>query len=81
MQVIFGLHLEEELEDETKYETAFKTFDAADYSLIATIEIKKSVLGLCSSWDDGNLAIVEQVLLPSLASQIPSNIAGQRRWC
>ena len=64
MQVIFGLHLEVELEDETKFETAFQTFDASDYSLIATIETKKSVLGLCSSWDDGNLAIVEQVCYP-----------------
>ena len=56
---MFGLHLEIELEDETKYETAFKTFDAADYSLIATIETKKCVLGLCCSWDDDKLAIVE----------------------
>eukprot|EP00092_Neocalanus_flemingeri_P098180 GFUD01125193.1.p1 GENE.GFUD01125193.1~~GFUD01125193.1.p1 ORF type:complete len:1498 (-),score=483.98 GFUD01125193.1:148-4641(-) len=59
-EVIFGLNLEQELEDETKFETAFKTFDASDYSLIATIETKKSVLGLCSSWDDQSLAVVEQ---------------------
>merc|ERR1712106_987639 len=59
-EVIFGTNLEQELEDETKFETAFKTFDASDYSLIATIETKKSVLGLCSSWDDCNLAVVEQ---------------------
>ena len=49
------------MEDETKFETAFKTFDSSDYSLIATIETKKSVLGLCSSWDDTSLAVVEQV--------------------
>ena len=65
--MIFGLNLEQELEDETKFETAFKTFDASDYSLIATIETKKSVLGLCSSWDDCNLAVVEQVHFLSVA--------------
>merc|ERR1712013_947710 len=59
-EVIFGTNLEQELEDETKFETAFKTFDATDYSLIATIETKKSVLAVCSSWDDSSLAVVEQ---------------------
>ena len=62
-EVIFGTNLEQELEDETKFETAFKTFDATDYSLIATIETKKSVLAVCSSWDDSSLAVVEQVVL------------------
>jgi len=59
-EVIFGTNLEQELEDETKFETAFKTFDATDYSLIATIETRKSVLAVCSSWDDSSLAVVEQ---------------------
>ena len=59
--MIFGLSLEQDLEEDTKYETAFKTFDARDYSLIATIETKKSVLHLCPSWDDSNLAVIEQV--------------------
>lgn len=59
-EVIFGTNLEQELEDETKFETAFKTFDATDYSLIATIETKKSVLAVCPSWDDSSLAVVEQ---------------------
>ena len=59
--VIFGVSLEQEMEDDTKYETAFKTFDAGDYSLIATIETKKSVLNLCPSWDDCSLAVIEQV--------------------
>ena len=60
--VIFGVSLEQELEEETKYDTAFKTFDAGDYSLIATIETKKSVLNLVSNWDDSNLAVIEQVI-------------------
>merc|ERR1719305_440352 len=49
-----------ELEDETKFETAFKTFDASDYSLISTVDTRKSVLGLCPSKDDLMLAVVEQ---------------------
>merc|ERR1712012_359057 len=59
-EVIFGVNLEQELEDETKFETSFKTFDAGDYSLIATIETKKSVLNVCPSWDDCQLAVIEQ---------------------
>jgi len=59
-EVIFGVNLEQELEDETKFETAFKTFDASDYSLISTVDTRKSVLGLCPSKDDLMLAVVEQ---------------------
>ena len=34
--IIFGLNLEQEadMDDEPKYETAFKTFEASDYSSI-----------------------------------------------
>merc|ERR1719319_1018030 len=58
--VIFGVNLEQELEDETKFETAFKTFDASDYSLISTVDTRKSVLAVCTSQDDLQLAVVEQ---------------------
>ena len=64
--VIYGLQLEQEVDDETKFETSFKTFDASDYSIIATTETKKSILGLCPSWDDLSLAVVEQVPYPTL---------------
>ena len=60
--VIFGVSLEQELEDETKYETSFRTFDTSNYSQIATIETRKSVLSLCPSPDDINLAVIEQVI-------------------
>jgi hypothetical protein len=60
--VIYGLQLEQEVDEESKFETSFKTFDAGDYSIIATTETKKSILGLCPSWDDLTLAVVEQVL-------------------
>ena len=65
--MIFGVSLEQEMEDETKYETSFRTFDAGDYSQIATIETKKSVLNLCSSLDDCHLAVIEQVRTDSLS--------------
>ena len=59
--VMYAVNLDQEVDDDTKFETAFKTFDASDYSLIATIETKKSVLGVCPSWDDCNVAVIEQV--------------------
>ena len=48
------------MEDDPKYETTFKTLDATDYSLIATIETKRACLSVCPSWDDMSLAVVEQ---------------------
>ena len=60
-EVMYAVNLDQEVDDDTKFETAFKTFDASDYSLIATIETKKSVLGVCPSWDDCNVAVIEQV--------------------
>merc|ERR1711874_33406 len=62
-EIIFGLNLEQDTEDETKFETAFKTFEASDYSSIATIETKKSVLGLCTSRHDLMLAGMEAVMI------------------
>jgi len=59
--IIFGIHLEQELEDETYFEKSFKTFEASDYSLISTVNTRKGVLGLCTSRDDLSLAVVEQV--------------------
>ena len=85
--VIFGVSLEQEMEDDTKYETAFKTFDAGDYSLIATIETKKSVLNLCPSWDDCSLAVIEQVRYGinnvgvAVACNIPELLTNNRRSC
>jgi HIV-1 Vpr-binding protein len=65
--VIYGLQLEQEVDEESKFETSFKTFDAGDYSIIATTETKKSILGLCPSWDDLTLAVVEQVMYRTLS--------------
>ena len=59
--IMYGLQLEQDFEDESKFETSFRTFECSDYSNIATVELKKSVLGLCPSWDDMSIAVVEQV--------------------
>ena len=40
--------------------TTFKTLDSSDYSLIATIDTKTYVAGLCTSWDDRCLAVNEE---------------------
>ena len=45
-----------EINSENRFLTAFKIFDSSDYSLIATIDTKNNVVGLCSSWDDCYLA-------------------------
>jgi len=58
--VIFGLQLEQEYDDEPKFETSFRTFDCSDYSSIATIEIKKQVVGLAPRPDDTIIGVVEQ---------------------
>ena len=58
--VIYGVSIDDNDEElDTLYETSFKTFDASDYSLIATIETKKSVVQVCPSWDDCHLSVVE----------------------
>jgi len=77
--IIFGLNLEQETEDETKFETAFKTFEASDYSSIATIETKKSVLGLSTSRHDLMLAVVEQGLVANEESSIRLYDIGRLR--
>lgn len=79
--IIFGLNLEQEadMDDEPKYETAFKTFEASDYSSIATIETKKSVIGLQTSRHDLMLAVVEQGLVASEESSIRLYDIGRLR--
>merc|ERR1711874_350769 len=77
--IIFGLNLEQDTEDETKFETAFKSFEASDYSSIATIETKKSVPGLCTSRHDLMLAVVEQGLVATEESIVRLYDIGRLR--
>ena len=63
--IMYALSLEQEDDDGDKYDTAFKTFDAHDYSNIATIETRRAVLGLSSSSNDMLLAVVENTLSPA----------------
>lgn len=53
-------------EDEEEYQTkkspfgsSFRTFDGTDYSNIATIDVKKSIFGLCTDSSDCKLAVIE----------------------
>ena len=71
--VIYGVTVDEEAEIDTLYETSFKTFDASDYSLIATIETKRSVVQVCPSWDDCHLSVVEGAAM-SYASNEESSV-------
>lgn len=72
--VIYGAMLEEEVEmdeDQLKspYGSSFRTFDAIDYSSIATIDIKKNIFDLATDKSDCYLAIVEnQVARDGLTS-------------
>lgn len=63
--VMYGAMLEEDEEvdeDQLKspYGSSFRTFDATDYSSIATIDIKKNIFDLATDRTDCFLAIVEQ---------------------
>ncbi len=63
--VMYAISLETEEEDDYKFDSAFKTLDASDYSSIATIETRRAVLGLCPSSQDLSLAVVENSLSPA----------------
>ena len=39
--------------------SSFRTFDGTDYSNIATIDVKKSIFGLCTDSSDCYLAVIE----------------------
>jgi len=68
--IIYAVGLEQDsMEDEETYDSSFKTFDASDYSLIATIETKRAVLGLCPSSNDQQLAVVENPLDSSTSEE------------
>ena len=63
--VFYAVGLETEDGDEgDRYESSFKTFDASDYSNVTTFETRRGVVGLCSSFNDLSLAVVENSLSP-----------------
>jgi HIV-1 Vpr-binding protein len=66
--VIFGaIHQmddDTDMDDDTiksPFGSAFRTFDATDYSQIATIDVKKNIFDLCADKSDCYLAVVENV--------------------
>ena len=53
---------EEELEEKqikSPFGSSFRTFDGTDYSNIATIDVKKSIFGMCTDSSDCYLAVIE----------------------
>ena len=60
--IIYAVTLEQETDDGEKYDSAFKTFDAHDYSNIATIETRRGVVDISTSINDLQLAVVENSL-------------------
>lgn len=60
--IIYAVTLEQETDDGEKYESAFKTIDARDYSSIATIETRRGVVDVSTSINDLQLAVVENSL-------------------
>ncbi|XP_037077224.1 DDB1- and CUL4-associated factor 1-like [Pollicipes pollicipes] len=65
-QVLFGVRLSgsDRDQDERAYEeaTAFKVIDSADYTSIATVDVKRQLYDLCVNFDDRLLALVESQL-------------------
>ena len=55
-KVLYGL----KLDTGDSYDSCFVTLDAADYSSISTIELKKPLVHLCSSWNYLQMGIVER---------------------
>merc|ERR1719189_709841 len=67
--IIYAVALEQETDDGENYESAFKTFDASDYSSIATIETRRGVFDLASSLNDLQIAVVENTLSPQVTEE------------
>lgn len=56
---IYSIALEQENDDDTTFDSSFKTLDASDYSSIATIDVKRNIYDLCVNSFDSQIAIVE----------------------
>ncbi|XP_045592947.1 DDB1- and CUL4-associated factor 1 isoform X3 [Procambarus clarkii] len=59
--VIFGITVGDQLDEfqENAFETSFKTVDAADYSSIATVDVRRVVSSLAINRNDTQIALVE----------------------
>ncbi|XP_040569927.1 DDB1- and CUL4-associated factor 1 isoform X2 [Lepeophtheirus salmonis] len=68
--IIYARTMEQDTEDGDKYESSFKTLDASDYSSIATIETRRSILDLCTSSNDLQLAVVENLPLLTVEESV-----------
>ncbi|CAG0880840.1 unnamed protein product [Darwinula stevensoni] len=57
--VFFGISLERASENFDALETSFRSFDARDYTTLATIDVKKSIYCLAVDYRDLTIALVE----------------------
>nr|XP_018897867.1 PREDICTED: protein mahjong isoform X4 [Bemisia tabaci] len=58
---IYAVSLEKENEEESVFETSFKTLDPYDYSSIITVDVKKNIYHLACNMYDTSIAIVENL--------------------
>lgn len=56
---IYAIAMEQEVENDTTFDSSFKTIDASDYSSIATIDVKRNIYDLAVNVFDTQIAIVE----------------------
>lgn len=54
--------------------SSFRTFDATDYSSIATIDIKRNIYDLAVDHKDNFIAIIEQAVKSEYAFNSPENV-------
>ncbi|XP_017768029.1 PREDICTED: protein mahjong [Nicrophorus vespilloides] len=57
--VIYALKMEQETDEDTMFDSSFKTIDAVDYSNIATIDVKRNIHDLVVNKFDTLIAVVE----------------------
>ncbi|XP_074658215.1 DDB1- and CUL4-associated factor 1-like [Tubulanus polymorphus] len=61
--VMYGIvtQLDDEIDDDERSPmgTSFRTFDATNYASIATVDVKKSILDICTDRSDCYLAVIE----------------------
>ncbi|XP_071052428.1 protein mahjong [Onthophagus taurus] len=56
---IYAIAIEQDTEEDTTFDTSFKTLDALDYSSVATIDVKRNIYDLAVNRFDTQIAIVE----------------------
>lgn len=56
---LFAYSMEQEIDEDSTFDSSFKTIDAIDYSSIATIDVKRQIYDLGINHFDSQIGIVE----------------------